>query len=716
MFKKLMFGWLILMLALVTTGLADEGMWLLDEIQNLSFEKMRVMGLKLTPEEIVALKDAIVQVGGGTGSFVSPDGLILTNHHVAYGAIQYQSSAAENFITNGFLATTRQQEIPCTGYNAFITRSYKDVTSIILSVVRPDMSYEDRYNAIEDKKQELVKAAETSPDIQATCQDILSGSKYYLFVLERIKDIRLVYAPPASIGEYGGDIDNWMWPRHTGDFSFLRAYVAPDGHSAEFNQANVPYKPRKYLPISLQGIQENSFVFVLGYPGNTFRYRSSYSIDLWQNVSFPHQIEMAQATLAVLNQASEQDPELQVRFANRVKGINNGLKNNQGMVEGLQKSKLLERKRKQEAEFKAFLAQNPNLEKEYGDVLPKIADVYAELQTYHMKQTLSGYLGQCQLFGMAYRINAWVTELAKPEGERERGYDPNDRPDVKKNLEDAQRNLHVPTDQSMLKMVLHHLATLPEGQRMVALAEVLDQKSGAALDAAIDAFVETLFAGTKLADVATRLKLIDLTPEALHQLNDPMIDLAVKLKKEDDELQHKYDRFVGAVYELRPKLIRGMYEWKKSGLYPDANGTLRFTYGQVQGYQPRDAVTYHWLTTLGGVIEKHTGVEPFNCPEGLIKLYQAQDFGKYALAKSTEVPVNFLANTDITGGNSGSPVMNGKGEIVGVVFDGNYEAMSTDFQFNPALSRTINVDSRYVLFITEKFSKALDVLKELNLR
>ncbi len=706
----------LLVIGLASPGGAEEGMWLLDEIRNLPEARMKAMGLQLAPEKIISLKDAIVQVGGGTGSFVSPDGLILTNHHVAYGAIQYESTAEQNFIANGYLAETRDKELPCTGYNAYITSSWEDVTGKILSAVKPEMSYGDRYDAIERKKEELVKAAEAAGKVESRVVEMLSGTKYYLFNMERIKDIRLVYAPPASIGEYGGDIDNWMWPRHTGDFSFLRAYVAPDGSSAEYSKANVPYRPRAHLVLSTSGFRDGSFIMVLGYPGNTFRYRSSYSIDLWQNDTFPLQIKMAQAQLDVLEKASENEPELKVRFADRVKGINNGLKNNQGMVEGLRKSNLLERKRQQEAEFKAFLARNGELGREYGDVLPKIAEIYSELRTYQLKQSIMGYLGASQIYGMADTIYDWVTELAKPEGKREPGYDPKRLPDIRRALQNAQRNLHVPTDKRMLAMVLHEVAALPQGQRVEALESVLKGRTGKELDHEIQSLVEDLYGKTRLADENERLKMIDMSPAELEKLGDSFIKFVAALKKENDEIKEKYDRFVGAVFELRPRLIRGYYEWKKSGLYSDANSTLRFTYGQVKGYKPRDAVSYDWITHLSGVIEKDTGEEPFDCPEELVRLYREADFGRYIPKGARDVPVNFLADTDITGGNSGSPVLNGKGELIGVVFDGNYESMSSDFQYDPALTRTISADARYVLFVTEKFGKAQNLLKELTIR
>ncbi len=714
--RKFLFIAFPLLICLSFAVKADEGMWLLDEIPDLPLKKMKALGLDLSPEQILKLKEAVVQVGGGTGSFVSPDGLILTNHHVAYGAIQYESTAEQDLLANGFLAEAREKELPCVGYSAYITQSYQDVTGEILSAVNSGMSYDQRYQAIERKKQELIKAAEEGGKVEAQVVEMLSGTKYYLFKMERIKDIRLVYNPPSSIGEYGGDIDNWMWPRHTGDFSFLRAYVAPDGSFAEYSQSNVPYKPKAHLSISTSGIHDGSFVMIMGYPGNTFRYRSSYSVDLWQNETFPLQIKMAQAMLDVLDKASENEPELRVRFASRVKSINNVLKNNQGMVEGLKKSGLLQRKHRQEAEFKAFLKKHPDLETQYGDVLPRIAEVYSELRTYWLKQSMLDYLGSSQIYGIADSIYNWVVELSKPENERELGYDPKRIPEVKQSLQNIQRNLHLASDRQMFSMILHEVAALPQDQRIEAFEAVLGGRKGEELDQAVQSFVDDLYANTCLGEEKERLQMLDMDPSELEKLGDSFIQLAAGVKKERDEIKAKYDRFVGAVFQLRPLLIRGYYEWKKSGLYSDANSTLRFTYGQVKGYEPRDAVSYDWLTHLSGVIEKHTGEDPFDCPEELIHLYQEKDFGSYAGKDVLDVPVNFLADTDITGGNSGSPVLNGMGELIGVAFDGNYESMTSDFQYDPELTRTISVDIRYILFIAEKFSRADRVLQELSIR
>lgn len=721
MVKKMIPLFLILIATIVTINFADEGMWTLDALNQLPWAEMKARGLNLSPEDIynpkgVSLADAVVQLGGGTGSFVSSNGLILTNHHVAYGAIQRQSSAEQDFIRNGFLAKTMSDEIPAKGYTARLCISFEEVTQKVLKGITDKMSYSERNDLIEKNSRALVEKAEKDDYIRANVTDMLSGTKYYLFTYFVIKDVRLVYAPPRSVGEYGGDIDNWMWPRHTGDFSFLRAYVGPDGKPADYSDQNIPYKPKKYLKISLDGIKKDDFTMVIGYPGNTLRYRSSYSVDVWQNENYPAQIEFSETWIKALEELAGDDRELQIKYANQIKNLNNGLKNNQGMMEGLKRTRLLEKKRKQEAEFTKFLKQNPDLDKKYGHVLPEIAKIYADLWTYNHKQTMLGYLlGSSQLLGGANFIHRWSIEKQKKEKDREPEFSDRNIERAKKQLEMGRDQIDIPADKKLLAIMIDKAADLPEGQKIEAIQKIIGTKIGKERKEAAKKFVEDIFSRTIFTDFDKAMELFDKSEAEINQLNDPLIQFAAELQKENKAIQDKYDAFVGAVFKLRPQLIQGMYEWKKGSLYPDANGTIRFTYGYVKGYQPRDAVKYNWITTLKGVIEKDTAEEPFDNPKALTELFNNKNFGQYFDQNINDVPVNFLHTTDLTGGNSGSPVLNGKGEVIGVVFDGNYEAMTSDFVYDPDLTRTISVDVRYVLFITEMLGKADNVMKELEI-
>jgi hypothetical protein len=706
---------LLLFSVVITQAFAEEGMWMLNELKVLPFDQMKAKGLELTAEQIYDLKDAVVQVGEGSGAFVSLNGLILTNHHVAFGAIQQGSTLEQNFIQNGFLAKTQKEEMHTPGYQVLITKDFKDVTGEVLKGINEKMPPFDRYKAIEKNQKKLVAGCEKGGKARCNVVEVLSGTKYYLFTYDRIKDVRLVYAPPSSIGSFGGNIDNWMWPRHAGDFSFFRAYVAPDGSLAEYSKENVPYQPKRYLPLSIKGYKEGSFAMIMGYPGNTLRYRDSYSVDMWQNHLYPEQVDIAKEMLKILNAKSEENPELAIKFADKIAGISNGFKNNQGMLEGLKKTHLLERKLKQEAEFKEYLAQHPDLEKKYGDVLPRIGDLYVELKTYDEKQSiLDGQLSD--VLSLASTIQKWGIEKKKKDMDREPQYQERNIPDLKDYLKEAQHDLDIPTDRLMLEMFITRASNLPEGQKIEAVEKIVQGKQGEEKKKAIHQFVQNLYANTKVSDLDERLKMFDMTADELKKRDDTMIDFAAELEKERTVIDDRYKAFVGAVYKLRPLYIRGISEWKKQALYPDANGTLRFTWGEIKGYSPRDAVKYDYVTTLKGVMEKDTGEEPFDVPEALKKLYASRDFGRYVEPGKGDIVVDFLSTNDCTGGNSGSPIMNGKGEIIGLVFDIDYESMTSDFQYDPDLTRAINVDSRYILFITEKMGQATNILRELDIR
>lgn len=712
---------MIFILLLFSFVFAEEGMWPLDQLNNLDWKAIKAMGLELSPAEIYNpnardVSDAVVQLGGGTGTFVSAKGLMLTNHHVAYGAIQRQSSAESDFIRNGFLAETYSAEVPAKGYRARICIGMKDVTDEVLKGISDEMSYFERNETMEKNQQKISEAAETEDFIQANVVNFLSGTKYYLYTYFVIKDVRLVYAPPRSIGEYGGDIDNWMWPRHTGDFSFMRAHVGPDGNPADYSEDNVPYKPKKFLPLSIKGIKQGDFTMVLGYPGNTMRYRSSYSMSLWQNSTYPEQVDLFKTNIKALEELAGENRDLQIKYASKIKGLNNALKYTEGMLEGLKKSNILERKRQQEAEFKKFLIQNPALDKEYGYVLPEIEKVYAELNTYYKKQNMIGYLfGSSQLLNGANLIYRWSLEKEKKMEDREPGFSDRDMKRIKKNLAQQRDLMDVPSDKKILAIWINKAADLPADQKIEAVEKIALGKTGNEHSMLVQAFVEDMFSKTVFTDFDRALELFDKSKQDIDNLNDPLIQFAAALEKENKVIQEKYNAFVGAVFKLRPPLIQGMAEWKKGKLYPDANGTIRFTYGEIAGYSPADAVVYKCFTTLAGVVEKDTGEEPFDNPKALNELYMKKDFGKYADPALKDVPVNFLHRVDSSGGNSGSSVLNNRGEIIGLLFDGNYESMTSDFQYNYELTRSISVDVRYVLFITDKFGNAQNVLKELTI-
>jgi hypothetical protein len=456
---------------------------------------------------------------------------------------------------------------------------------------------------------------------------------------------------------------------------------------------------------------------IMGYPGATYRYRCSYSIDLRQNWNYPSFIDMGQAQIDVLRIAGEKNPELAITFASRIKSLENGKKNSQGMLDGFRKTGLLQRKIDQEKAFTEYLESRPDMKKKYGDVLPGIKAVYDELKTYNQKQDMLQnlfYASDC--IGQAYTLVKWGIEKSKPDMEREPQFQQRNIPNIFEELKLAQQNLDVPTDKLMVEMLLSRAADMSEGQKIEAVERAIGGKSGMEREKAISSFVDHLFQNTRVYLEEERVRMFDMTTEQLKKQGDALIDFVMALEKENAVIDDRFKGFVGAVNQLRPRLIQGMYEWKKSALYADANRTLRFTYGTVQGYSPADAVRYEYATTIEGVLEKDTGVEPFALPERLKKLAESRDFARYADPRRKTMVVDFLTNHDTTGGSSGSPTINGRGELIGVAFDGNYESMTSDYQYDPELTRSINVDARYVLFVTEKFGGATNIIQELEIR
>ena len=694
---------------------ADEGMWPPFLLDKSPIDTWHARGLDLSAKDIYdpqqgSLSDAIVQLGGGTASFVSFDGLIATNHHVAFGALQRTSSVGSDYITEGFLAREMSEEIPAPAYEALVLLGIEDVTKKVLNRIKDGMSDQERYKAIEKVSKELIAEAEKGKDVYCRVSDFYDGGQYYLYTYFKIKDIRIVYAPPRSIGEFGGDIDNWMWPRHTGDFSFMRAYVAPDGKSAEYAEENVPYHPKRHLAISVAPLKEGDFTMVIGYPGRTARYRPSASIDFTVNLSLPASIQMSRDIIDILDQEMKRGREVEIKVASLHKGLNNSYKNNVGMLEGLKKSNLLAQKIEQEKELVRYLDANPDLEEKYGHVLDDIKTQYEEYMKFWEQNRLLGYLSYTSpSMRSAISIYKWAVEREKADLDRDPGYQDRDQPTMRKRLEIADLSYEEQTDKRILK---YFIVTLAKCDQAYGGVEGIRPGIG---ESEIDQMLARIYAGTKVTNKEERMKMFGMSTKELHALNDPMIEFAAKVHTQVEKLETHNEAFAGALQKLHPQLIELRAKHRSGLLYPDANGTMRIAAGQVKGYEPADAVQYHWLTTLSGVVAKTTGEEPFDTPQKLVDLYKARDFGRYADKASGDVPVCFLSTDDLTGGNSGSPIVNGRGEMVGLVFDGNYEAISSDYQFIPDLTRSINVDSRYVLFVLDKFAGAEKLLSELEI-
>lgn len=706
-------------------SLADEGMWLPDSLSKLPLAQLKKRGFELKPEDVYSttqpsLKDAIVQISaGGTGSFVSGEGLILTNHHVAFAAITRASTTEKDYINNGILAKSRAEEIPAQGYTVSILQEFKDVTAEVLSAAKPEMSPEERDRALAAKRGEIQKNALNGRDkdgIRTQVVEATSGLQYYLYTYLTLRDVRIVYAPPKSIGYFGGDPDNFEWPRHCGDFTYLRAYVGADGKPAGFSKDNVPFKPKRFLAVSAAGIKEGDFTFVLGHPGATYRYRESYSLDFRQNIQLPDQIASLKKQIDALTKLGEKNPALKIRLSDQIFSMSNSLKAFEGAVLGLKKLNLVERRSAEEEALKKWLDANPAAKAKYGNVLPQIEALYADLRSFTSKQSaFSELFDTGELIGALYFAYLRATDKEKPANERNPQLSDGALPQILNQISGDWNEREPEAEAKTLANALERLADLPANQKFALVETLFGNQTGNARRQAERDFADKSIANSKFKSLDEVKKLFSTSAADIRAIDDPLVKLVVAAVDENAPYAKRVAKFNSEVVRLRPNYVAAMLEMKKAPYYPDANFTLRFTYGEVKSYKPRDAVYYHWQTSLAGVIDKDTGEDPFNVPAGLKDLAKKKDYGSYFDARLNDVPVNFLSTTDITGGNSGSPIMNGRGEVIGLVFDGNYEGLGGDYAFDGNLNRTINVDIRYVLFVTEKLGGAAYLFDEMKI-
>ncbi len=710
-----------LLISIITSlAFTDEGMYPLSEIHKLN---LKAKGFKIAPKDLynpqgVSLVDAIVQVGGCTGSFVSNEGLLLTNHHCAFGGVQAASTAEKDYLTNGFLARNRSEEIPAKGYTCRITESYRDVSAEVLSAAKENMNFAERARAFEQKMKEIVAAEEAkAKDIRAEVAEMFAGKTYVLFIYRNIKDVRLVYVPPRSIGEFGGETDNWVWPRHTGDFSFMRAYVAKDGSTADYSLDNVPYKPRRFLKIAPQGVNENDFVFILGYPGRTFRHQPAAFYEYHQKYFLPFHADWFAWQIDMMEAVGKDNSEVAIRLSSRIKGLANRKKNYRGKLQGFQRLDLLAKKRQEERELQAFIDGDVKRKAQYGAVLPEIDRIYGEMMAEANRNHILGQItGSSILLGAGYTAFKLSAQLQKDDLQREPAYMNRNLPALKSRLELAYADRNDKIDQLFLKEILRKAARLPDEQKISAVETIIKRSTDGAADEAIDKFVEEAHANSKLRDAAFFKSLMAMKPEEIRSLSDPFIEFAAALEGDLEKNRETGRTQQGALAKLFAQLIEVKQQWKQTEFIPDANGTLRLTFGRIRGYSPNDAVAYAPITAAAGVYQKNlSGHDDFTAPAGLLDLWRAKDFGRFKSDKLQDVPVAILYDTDTTGGNSGSPVLNANGELVGVNFDRSYEATINDYQWSTEYSRSIAVDIRYVLWVVQKFAGAGFLLQELGI-
>ena len=685
---------LLALMGVTLTAMADEGMWLLPYIKKMNEKDMKEHGCKLKAEDIYSaekssLKDAIVIFGGGcTGEIVSPNGLLFTNHHCGYDAIQKLSSVEHDYLKDGFWAMNYAEELPAEGLQVRFVRHIFDVTADIMGTVPSTASQEEYMEIAGANKLALIaKLEEQYPGMDIVIPSFFGGNQFFAFVYETYTDVRLVGTPPSSIGKFGGDTDNWMWPRHTGDFSVFRVYAGKDNRPAEYSEENVPYKAEKWLDVSLKGIEEGDFGMIMGFPGSTERYKTSYEIDYMMEVDNPQRIYIRGERQKILREWMNSDQAIRIQYDSKYASSANYWKNSIGMSRGIEKLNVRDKKAAQEAEFQAWANANTLPEEGYMGALELIAASQVEAKA---ENAALQYLFETFLQGM---------ELLQPlvmTDEYEQFY------------KDFNADVDRAVAKRMFQIYRENNTILP------SIYEKIDAEFGGSSDA----YVDWLYDNTYF----TSLERIEAMGEAenadeLYE-NDPALELAKSVLATYRQLYSAVDVADAKFAEGHRKYIDGLMKMNPNKAWAsDANFTIRLTYGNVLPYSPADGIVYKHYTTLEGVMAKEDPSNPveFTVPERLKELYKNKDYGRYA-DKSGELPVAFLVNCDITGGNSGSPVMNAKGQLIGLAFDGNWEAMSGDVAFEPELQRTIAVDIRYVLFVIEKYGNAKWLIDELTIK
>jgi len=693
---------------------ADEGMWLPAQLPQFAAQ-LKAAGFQGDPARLADVTAdplaAVISLGGCTASFVSPQGLIVTNHHCAMGAIQLNSTPERNLIRDGFNAATLADEVSAgPAARAWVTVGFTPITDRILAGARGKTG-RAYYDAVEAAKKAAVAACEQTPADRCSVVDMYYGSEFYLIKQLELKDIRLVYAPPEAIGNYGDGIDNFMWPRHSGDFAFYRAYVGKDGKPAPFSPDNVPYTPLAVLPVSTAPVKAGDFAMVAGYPGVTFRLRTASEFATQVDWLLPQRVEMLDGLIRTIDAATAGSEEKRVRYASTVASLKNNLKRAQGELEGLRRSDAVRVRRADEDAMLAWLARQPGS----ASTRAGIRALQAQLDAQDANRARDFILPFLRpgLLGAAVQLQRLAYERSKPDAEREAGYQQRDEALIEGSLKQLQKRYDPEVEKATLRFALTRYYALPAAQRVPEFDAVFGANAAEAAQR-----LDALYAGTRLGDEAVRLRALRQDAATLAASDDSLLRAAATLQPALLRLENAAKQRAGELLRLRPAYMRALIAYRQSqgrAVYPDANGTLRVSYGHVSPLSPRDGVDYRPLTTVAGILEKHTGKAPFDAPRPLLEAIAKGDFGSTADPELKTQTVDFMTNLDTTGGNSGSPVLDAQGRLIGLNFDSNWEAVSASWMFDPRYKRAIHVDMRYLRWILAKVYPAPRLLQEMRL-
>lgn len=671
--------------------------------------ELKKMGLQIDPNRLADLTGdpmgAVISLGGCTASFVSPDGLLVTNHHCAFGAIQGNSTPQRDLIANGFLAKTREEELPAQGQHVWVATKIEDVTARVIGNLPAKLSDVERVKTIDRREKELTAECEKPGGLRCRVSSFFEGSQFLRITELDLDDVRLVYAPANSVGDFGGEIDNFEWPRHAGDFSFFRAYAN-----------GKPFHPQHYLKVSTAGINDGDFVLVAGYPGRTYRYKTADETRNYRDFVYPTSIRYYTELIRILEEQGKGNRQVQIRNASRIRSAANSLKNYQSVNEGFVKDRIVESRLAREEQLRKAMAGDAS----NASLLDELARVSAPMRATQQRDTVLQWIAGTSAPQMAARSSPMLTqamtvvrnatERAKKDADRAAGFQERDRNSLREKSNRAQQLFEPASDRAALRFFLAEAQKLPAGQRIKAVDDAIAAAGG------LDPFLDRLYGDTKIADADARNAMYNETPAQLRARNDAMLTFAAALQPLVDENEARGLAAEGAMSRLRPAYFEALRKMSGGTLYPDANGTLRITFGNVRGYSVKDATWYTPQTTLNGLLQKETGKDPFDAPPALLAAARdPQKTKPYEDPELHAVPVDFLSTCDTTGGNSGSPTLNAKGELCGLLFDGNYESIDADFLFTPEITRSIHVDIQYTLWILDAVDGAHALLQEMGI-
>ncbi|OYW96777.1 MAG: dipeptidyl-peptidase 7 [Alishewanella sp. 32-51-5] len=714
----------LLVLAL-TSGfaLADEGMWMPQQLPEIASE-LKAAGLELDPANLTKLTEfpmaAIVSLGGCSASFVSPQGLVATNHHCVYNSIAHNSTAENDLLKNGFLAKTLAEEVPAApGSRIFVTKAVDKVTERVIDAKTAKLTGKKRLDAIEANQKAIVADCEQDAGHRCTVAAFYGSLEYYLIKQLEIKDVRLVHAPAEGVGKFGGDTDNWMWPRHTGDYSFLRAYVSPDGKSADFHKDNVPYTPDFHLKLAKDGLKEGDFVMALGYPGRTNRHRLPSEVADTFDWSYPTTVQYLGELLEIIGRETANDRDAALKYASRVAGLNNVLKNRQGMLDSYAESDFLQRKQAEHQALKDWVNSDQANKQAYAKDLAAIEKLLEQQQSEGRSNFLLANAAP-RLLGTARSLYRLANESTKPDAERKAGFQQRDLPRFQAFMAGMDRTFDVRVEKAMDLHNLKKYVAQPKKQRNADFDKAMGIQDNMT-EAALVALIDNWYANTKLTDQAERLALLSASPQDFAGKQDTFIKAAIALYKADLKREAEQEELAGKIQQAYASYMRAKIAFMQSqgkAVYPDANSTLRVTYGNVTGraHGNEDGNAWAAFTTLRGITAKATGEGEFNAPQNQLEAIKAKNYGPYAVPALNSVPVNYLATLDITGGNSGSAILNSKGEFVGLAFDGTLDSIISDWDFNLTNTRSIQVDLRFMLWQMQQVDKANNLLQEMGMQ